>query len=702
MIYTGQFKSINNTLYQVDINVNDGNNGTSEIIFSDEPFKIELNSNDTIYEPLKLSNVTCTIISDSYNFNLYSATAQGTKMTLRDVDNNMIKWVGYLTPNIYTQGFEQHYESIELEAIDGLSTLDNFKFESIEINKKIRTFEELIIHLVKKCNCYSKIYVNENNCISGYENQKAIDKLLVSEQNFFSEDNEAVTYKEVLTQVLQFLNYTIVADGDELYILNYDYLKGGFVDYHTYNTTNNWLNYSTGYTTLNHQYNVTANSFKSNGASVELATVYNQVSIKTNTYKKDVLIPDFFDEDKLTNTFGESDWLHTDMFTANNKYYFNRYYTHKDYTYIQYDNDTNWTEITGIIDMTTTQNKIGACVVKMGVFDSKDGYPNNISYNNYVQLFRHLGNDLSGNHNLLKPVLKMNVGTIPTASYLFGGTEYAILIGGSALWSDVNRSYIDDGGGRSGDSYSTSNLYLTAKLKIGDKCWDGSHWSTTDSTFKIRFSGDGNHLIHKWFDVQNQVAYYDNFSGKGMLIQVGEIYQLMGDVDFWLYAPQSVTASYRTENVFVKDLSIKVIKSELTKNSDTDTEYKNVINTDFVNEYSEMNLKVCSQTDKGMSYSSVLQHNVNPVFGASEYVYNSAILNKALNTSQLQEYNIIQSYVNQYSTPSKKLNITLANIFKPYSLLTIDSIFPTEKFIVDGMSIDVKNDTNLLNIVSKK
>jgi hypothetical protein len=91
MIYTGQFKSINNTLYQVDINVNDGNNGTSEIIFSDEPFKIELNTNSTIYEPLKLSNATCTIISDSYNFNLYSATAQGTKMTLKDVDNNLIK-----------------------------------------------------------------------------------------------------------------------------------------------------------------------------------------------------------------------------------------------------------------------------------------------------------------------------------------------------------------------------------------------------------------------------------------------------------------------------------------------------------------------------------------------------------------------------------------------------------------------------------
>ena len=43
MIYTGQFKNIKNTLYQVDINVNNGMTGTSEIIFSSEPFTVEIN-----------------------------------------------------------------------------------------------------------------------------------------------------------------------------------------------------------------------------------------------------------------------------------------------------------------------------------------------------------------------------------------------------------------------------------------------------------------------------------------------------------------------------------------------------------------------------------------------------------------------------------------------------------------------------------
>lgn len=146
----------------------------------------------------------------------------------------------------------------------------------------------------------------------------------------------------------------------------------------------------------------------------------------------------------------------------------------------------------------------------------------------------------------------------------------------------------------------------------------------------------------------------------------------------------------------MKDFDIKLVKPTSEKKAETDTEYKNVINTAFVNEFSDMNLKVCSDTNKGLNYSSVIQKI------GTDYTYNQSIKTKALGIDQKQEYNIIQSYVNQYSTPAKKLNITLANIFKPYSLLTINSIFPTEKFIVDGMSIDIKNDTNLLNIVSKK
>jgi hypothetical protein len=61
------------------------------------------------------------------------------------------------------------------------------------------------------------------------------------------------------------------------------------------------LNYSTGYTTLSNTLDITNESFKSNGASIELAEVYNQVSIKTNIYKNDSYILELFNDENLTN-----------------------------------------------------------------------------------------------------------------------------------------------------------------------------------------------------------------------------------------------------------------------------------------------------------------------------------------------------------------------------------------------------------------
>ena len=54
-------------------------------------------------------------------FDIYSATAQQNKVEL--YQGNSLKWVGYTTPNLYTMGYECQIEELEIEAIDGLSTL---------------------------------------------------------------------------------------------------------------------------------------------------------------------------------------------------------------------------------------------------------------------------------------------------------------------------------------------------------------------------------------------------------------------------------------------------------------------------------------------------------------------------------------------------------------------------------------------------
>jgi len=715
MKYTGQFKNINNTLYQIDIDINNGITGSTELVLSDEPFKVEYNNDKVIYSPLKLSNATCTILSDKYLFDIYQSTAQGCKMTLTNLDNNSIEWVGYVTPNIYTQGFENVFESIDIEAIDGLSTLDNYTYQQIDPdNKKIKSFESILVYIISKCNCYRNIYINQNNSLtSSADKTKIIDKLFITEQNFFNDDAQAatdttaavaatsMTYKEVLTEIIQFLGYTIIASGDSVYILDYDYLKNGYTNYIQYSTSNNWSNYSTSQVVLNDINDITGASFKANGATIELDTTYNQISIKTNLNSNDSLLPEFFDDTQLTNI----------SITANNQYlwndyvlwfdngytYYNKYYKHNQYITTWYIDDNNWQQLN--FDYTTypiLKNNIGALFSRQAYFETAKG-ADSVSFSNIIQLFRHQESNPTTTQNLLKPVLYNIAGSVPQNSYLYD--TFYIIIGGSACWTNMPQKWYIDQTEDVGDdtSFSEDNLHLTATLQIGNKYWNGTIWTTTVSNFKIQFKkGDESHLMNKWFSVKNQVSYQDFISETGQKIPIKTTDQIYGDVNFILYAPQNVIPHHRVDNVFLKDFTVKLVNQNSEKDTATDTQYLNVIDTNYINQFSDLDFKICSQTNKGLNYSSVIQLNDD-----GTYSYNNAINNKALNKTQLQEYNIIEKYVNQYSEPQKKLNITLANNYKPFSLFTC-GLYPDDKYIVDKMSIDYYNDTNLLTIINKK
>jgi len=706
MNYTGQFKNINDTLYQIDVDINNGITGSTEIVLSGDPFRVEYNSGNTIFEPLKLSNATCTIISNQYNFDLYSATAQGSKLTLTNVDTNTIEWVGYITPNIYTQGFENVYEEIQLEAIDGLSTLDNYKYTQIDIdNRKIKSFQDILLHIISKCNCYTSISVNENNVLLNQIDNNILNKLFISEQNFFNEDGTALTYKEVLTEILQFLGYTITTSGTSIFILDYDYLKAGLTSYTTFSTSNNWLTFTTSGTTLNSTHNITSNSFKSNGATIELDSVYNQCSIKTSEYKNDSLLPEFFKDDYLTNilTTGTGDWNdNTTLAFGANTYIF-KYYRNKNYTNILYNNDLSWQQFTqNSMSYAGTTGIIGSSFVRMASYKTSDGIPATLSFSEYILLHRHLLAD-NPNHNYdqrntYKQVLKLNAGSVSESSYMYD--NYYLVLNTEMLIDDrINIAYIDDSLTKSGDDsgWFETQMWLLSKLKIGDKYWNGTIWTTTDSTFKIRFSkGSEKHLLYKWFKVKNTVSFNDFIGESGQKIPITKNDKLSGAVEFYLYTPTAILPQFNVECVWLKDLTLKLIKQDKNKNDNSDTEYKNIINTEYVNEFTDLNFKVVSDTNKGLNYSVVIDKPTDLI----GYENNQKIWNIALSINQKQEYNIIQKYVRQYSTPKKILNITLGNEFKPYSIFTCD-LFYNQKFIISKMSIDYYNNNNLLTIVEK-
>ena len=65
MLYRGQFRDINNTLYTVDFITNNLTTKTIELKLSGKkPLEIETEDGDTLFEPVKSRSATVTIVTD--------------------------------------------------------------------------------------------------------------------------------------------------------------------------------------------------------------------------------------------------------------------------------------------------------------------------------------------------------------------------------------------------------------------------------------------------------------------------------------------------------------------------------------------------------------------------------------------------------------------------------------------------------------
>lgn len=144
MIYKGQFRNKDNALYTVKITT-EGTTQSKDITLGGTPFVTSM-VGDGVYKPAKYTGATVAIVTPSYHFDIYSGKAQGTKVEL--YKENSIEWTGYATPNLYDMGFTKYKETIEIECIDALSTLQYIKYDIPK--KSIVSLYTIINKIVKK------------------------------------------------------------------------------------------------------------------------------------------------------------------------------------------------------------------------------------------------------------------------------------------------------------------------------------------------------------------------------------------------------------------------------------------------------------------------------------------------------------------------------------------------------------------------
>lgn len=316
-VYTAEFTSIKNVNYKIEINTEKGS-GTHTLMLSGEPFSTKMDSEGkNIYSPLKTTSATVGIMTKSLESNIYSGKAKGTSVKFTNTSANKVEFVGYVTPCKYDQDWDEELEEVEIECVDGIAVLKSLPYP---VTGSLETFANIIFNCLKQSGCFKKLYVTDNVQLTVNGTDNIIEKLRVSQNNFFEEkqegqtnDDVAMSCYDVLIEVMQFLGYTMFAEGDEVFIIDYDAIKRGNNKYFSYNLTGATLGtYTTVTKAYSHQ--ITGESIGESGTTVSLDKVYNKVTVKDDFYTYDSLFPNFGDAKYETNITAALDWNASDLF----------------------------------------------------------------------------------------------------------------------------------------------------------------------------------------------------------------------------------------------------------------------------------------------------------------------------------------------------------------------------------------------------
>lgn len=714
MIYQGHFYDINENKYTVKITTDTNTGITKEITLGDTPFVSEIEGDaNNVYAPIKCGLATVRILTDDYAFDIYTGFPQRNKIELLDA-NNKTRWIGYATPNLYTQGYENEVEVIEIEAMDGLASLKYIDYTTIGEEKAIVSFREIIDHLIKACGTYTSYYISNANQYDSNANYPLIQHLYISEANFFDEDDKPMSMKEVLEQICLYLSLTCVAQGDIIYFLDYDALKKGNLYHYKYalDGSNPVLTTQTSNIAINGE------DYAKNGGTLSLSETYNKATVNCSLYSFNSIIPSVWDESHLTNYMGE--WGAMETVTVGDPKNGGYYYLF--YKWLKSDNYKTYYYSKTLIPKGDTipdvnnyyyaycQNFVGATIVyadfkEVPNFDVLSSSFNSIDFTKYILIHNHDTNPV-GAFNLDEddglPVFESNItNTLPA---LFGGDKMYIIITGNVRFMDKGGwLYLPNNYQRAKDNFNPDRLWIKCKFQFGNKYWDGENWIDTETCFKLPFWDDGQteHCVNVDFPIRNNISWKDGLDAKGYAIPIPDGIVMADPVKFTLYQPHRFDPSYEMQTLFISDFDITAkvgnpSNLNIKEDDDTDTKYANVIDENYVNEAKEVTLKICSWDNKNPNYSCVAFKR-----DSDHFTFLREIYNKGTQQTLIPEEQIIYRMVNQYKVPNVVLDLNLHNNIPIYSVLT-DKYLPNRTFIVGSYTTDWEMNTTAVKIIEKQ
>lgn len=722
-----------------------------------QPFVVTYETSNTPFEPVRKSTASITFVGGDF-MGCVSPTPNGTSVKL--FKNNNIEYVGYLKPYIQSQGWVRCIDDVSLECSDCISFLQYIKYKPLGEYKSIVSIKDILARMCDVCGdlitgfAWPKTKMVNATLLHPEE-------LRISEQNFYTSDtDEPWTLYAVLEEICRYLGLTAIQYGTVIYLVDFGAEKVTNPEYVVYLKSSDYESYTyyqgSGLT-------INQGDIRGGGASLSWEQIYSKVSVKDSFYKPDFYTPDIYEDEYLTNVYApQYPWTCRENQIVNNMFglpvpmyinsegkfgydapdnqykYYNRRYTNKYYSGVYYDSGLTPYTPSDLTDSGLTRDYIGGTIVanaNMKVYISgSTNYEDSssISFDKYLLISQMDRPDYIGDPSMTyiwqySPVFQLNSGY--TNPIIHNGSDTYIVINGSALYERyaqhdyINPDWTKEGVGASRSATSgagNTRPKLVFSLGINGNWWNGTGWTNTETAFYVKaetgtfieeYKVNGNKYESEWFEnsnwnterhILNNVVWSEWVGLDGYKIPLDYSHDFNGPITFKVHLPVKL-ASYHGPHedecslnsyCYLKDLSVK-IANKGSENTENDLVTSNVIDGVMENEMSEITCRITTYDEKGgLSYS-----NMGYYAGLL-----TTIKDYAFNNYQKPEENLIERLVNQYSTPTIRLDLTLTNKYNALNRVTNIALdeYSGKVFAVMGQTINYRMGSQEINLIELK
>lgn len=275
MKYEGRFRTLKDEMIQVVIITNNDVSQEKEIFFADESPVMISQSSDGIFSPIKSRSCTIKLVTKDELFDIYSGSSHGTSVAVNNLTKSECLFYGYVTPCQYNQPYLYNNE-IEIEAVDAISTLQDFKYSYLNGKESSVAIMDIIKKLMEIAGYSGKIYMQYNgNKLKVLQIPTQFE--YINDDIFFEDDGEASDCYAVLEEICNFYGISCVPYGNDVFFVDYQVIAYVEDDNLLYTDLKSLVN-STFYITDS----ITKEDYAGDDQNLEMDEVYNKINIKAD------------------------------------------------------------------------------------------------------------------------------------------------------------------------------------------------------------------------------------------------------------------------------------------------------------------------------------------------------------------------------------------------------------------------------------